>query len=85
MSRELPSVDVIVPCYNYAKYLPDCVGSILAQTGVDLRVLIADDSSPDETEAVSHALMRADSRVHYRRNPVNLRNIENYNTALAWA
>jgi hypothetical protein len=34
---------------------------------------------------VSHALMRADSRVHYRRNPVNLRNIENYNTALAWA
>jgi glycosyltransferase involved in cell wall biosynthesis len=75
---------VIVPCYNYAKYLPDCVGSILAQTGVDLRVLIADDASPDDTEAVSRALMRADSRVHYRRNPVNLRMIDNFNTALDW-
>lgn len=84
MTFDLPSVDVIVPCYNYAKYLPDCVGSILAQTGVDLRVLIADDASPDDTEAVSRELMRADSRVHYRRNPVNLRNIENYNTAFAW-
>jgi glycosyltransferase involved in cell wall biosynthesis len=85
VSFDLPSVDVIVPCYNYAKYLPDCVGSILAQAGVELRVLIADDASPDDTEAVSHALMRADRRVHYRRNPVNLRNIANYNTALAWA
>jgi glycosyltransferase involved in cell wall biosynthesis len=84
VSRDLPTIDVIVPCYNYAKYLPECVGSILAQTGVELRVLIADDASPDDTEAVSRELMRADSRVHYRRNPVNLRNIENYNTAFEW-
>ena len=49
-----------------------------------IRVLIADDASPDDTEAVSRELMRADSRVHYRRNPVNLRNIENYNTAFEW-
>jgi glycosyltransferase involved in cell wall biosynthesis len=84
VSQELPSVDVIVPCYNYAHYLPDCVGSVLAETGVRLRVLIADDASPDETEAVAQALLRADSRVAYRRNPVNLRNIENYNSALQW-
>jgi len=84
VSLDLPTVDVIVPCYNYAKYLRECVGSILAQTGVELRVLIADDASPDDTEAVSRELMRADSRVHYRRNPVNLRNIENYNSAFEW-
>src|SRR6185312_15605269 len=44
----LTSVDVVVPCYNYARFLQECVGSVLSQDGVDVRVLIIDDASIDD-------------------------------------
>src|SRR5581483_9622000 len=43
-------VDVIIPCYRYAHFLRDCVKSVTSQEGVDVRVLVIDDASPDETE-----------------------------------
>ncbi len=39
-------VDVVVPCYNYGKFLADCVtGALDDQPGTDVRVLIIDDAS----------------------------------------
>ncbi len=58
----MSSVSVIIPCYRYAQFLPECVASVLAQRDVDLRVLILDDASPDETPAAAAALAAADSR-----------------------
>jgi len=43
------SVDVVIPCYNYARFLSRCVDSVLQQQGVDVRVLIIDDASSDDT------------------------------------
>ena len=68
----MPSVDVAVPCYNYAHYLPECIDSILSQRDVDVRILIIDDQSPDNTEEVGKALAAADPRVFYTRNSQNL-------------
>jgi GT2 family glycosyltransferase len=34
----MPSVDVVIRCYNYGRYLRQCVGSVLSQEGVDVRV-----------------------------------------------
>ena len=31
-SHPNPTVSFIVPCYNYAHYLPECMGSLLAQS-----------------------------------------------------
>ena len=45
----MSSVDVVVPCYNYGRYLRACVGSILSQRDVDVRVLIIDDKSSDDS------------------------------------
>ena len=78
-------VDVFVPCYRYGRFLETCVGSILSQEGVDVRVLILDDASPDETESVGRRLERADSRVEYRRHAVNAGHIATYNEGIAWA
>jgi GT2 family glycosyltransferase len=80
----MSSVDVIVPCYNYAKYLRECVHSVLAQEGVDVKVLIIDDASPDDTPAVAAALVAGDARVSYRRHEKNLRHIATYNEGIAW-
>ena len=78
-------VDVFVPCYRYGRFLETCVSSILSQEGVDVRVLILDDASPDETEWVGRRLERADRRVEYRRHTVNLGHIATYNEGIAWA
>lgn len=39
---------VIVPVYNTAKYLRECVDSILEQTLKDIQVILVDDESPDD-------------------------------------
>lgn len=81
----LPSVGVIVPCYNYAAVLEGCVASILEQNGVDVRVLIIDDCSPDDTPSVARALAQLDSRVQWRRHEHNMGLIATANEGLAWA
>lgn len=65
------TVRVVVPCYGYAEELEGCVASLLAQQGVEVRVLIVDDASPDETPAVAARLLEADQRVEYRRQLQN--------------
>ena len=79
---KLPSVDVIVPCYNYGHLLADCVASVLHQKGVSVRVLIMDDCSRDETQLVGMRLARH-PRVEYRRHEINRGHIATYNEALA--
>ena len=80
-----PVVKVIIPCYRYAEWLPGCVASVLDQTGVDVRVLVIDDCSPDDTPAVAQELMRRDSRVEYRRHSINAGLIPTANEGLDWA
>jgi glycosyltransferase involved in cell wall biosynthesis len=67
----MSSVDVVIPCYNYAHFLKRCVESVLAQTGVDVRVLIIDDASSDNTPEVGGELARRDPRVTFRRSAKN--------------
>lgn len=78
-------VKVIVPCFNYAAYLRECVASILAQAGVEVRVLIVDDCSPDDTPEVGQRLAAEDERVTYRRHERNVGLIPTANEGLEWA
>ena len=50
------SVSIIIPCYNYARFLRQSVRSALAQTAADLEIIIVDDGSTDDTLAVAQAL-----------------------------
>jgi len=80
------SVDVVVPCYNYGRYLKRCVESLLAQENLDVRVLIIDDCSTDDSAQVGAALASADRRVQFRRHDKNLGHIATYNEGLlGWA
>lgn len=78
-----PRVDVIVPCFNYGSLLEVCVDSVRSQEGVAVRVLVMDDASTDETEAVGRRLSAADPRVEFRRHSSNHGHIATYNEALA--
>ncbi len=77
-------VDVIIPCYRYGAFLEGCVRSILDQQGVEVRILIMDDHSPDDTPEVAARLQREDARVEYRRHASNVGHIATYNEGLAW-
>src|SRR5437879_6166396 len=79
-------VDVVVPCYKYGHFLHECVGSVLAQDGVEVRVLIIDDDSPDDSAAVAAGLAAGDDRVGFRRHATNRGHIATYNEGLlGWA
>ena len=46
-ARNGPTLSVIVPVYNVATYLPECLESILGQSLTDLEVIAVDDGSTD--------------------------------------
>jgi len=76
---------VIIPCYNYARYLPACVQSVLAQERVEIEALILDDASTDESVEVAARFAAADSRVTVLAHPRNIGHIATYNEGLARA
>lgn len=63
MSHSRPEISVIVPAYKVANYLPDCVGSILAETFSDFELILVDDGSPDRTPELCDRLASTDSRI----------------------
>ena len=48
-----PRVSVCIPSYNYASYLPETLDSILAQTYPDYEIIVVDDASKDDSQAVA--------------------------------
>ena len=48
----MSKVDVIIPAYNAARFLPAAIESVIAQTEPDWRIVLVDDGSTDETHAV---------------------------------
>lgn len=64
-------ISVVIPTFNRAKMVCDCVASVLAQRGVSLEVVVVDDCSPDETGEMVSARFGSDGRVKYLRNERN--------------
>lgn len=80
---ERPLVSVCIPTYRGAEYLAQAIDSVLAQTLTDFELVIVDDQSPDDTEAI--VARYTDPRIRYLRNPVNLGPEGNWNRCLSEA
>lgn len=44
---------VVIPCYDQAKYLPEAIESVLAQTHKPHEIIVVNDGSPDDTRYVA--------------------------------
>ena len=63
----MPLISVVIPTYNSAQYLPATLRSVLAQTLGDLEIIVVDDGSTDETEAVIQGLQS--DKIRYIKQP----------------
>lgn len=77
------SVSVVIPCYNYGRFLAQCIWSVThRQPGIDLDIVIVDDCSTDDSLAVAKRLQRADKRIRIIAHKQNQGHITTYNDGL---
>jgi glycosyltransferase involved in cell wall biosynthesis len=58
-----PLVSILLPNYNYARYLPEAIGSAIRQTYPKWELIVCDDGSTDSSCAVVEQFVRQDGRI----------------------
>lgn len=76
------SVTVVVPNFNYARFLPGAVDSVLGQAGVVVDVVIVDDASTDDSVEVAERIVANDGRVRVVRHTTNRGAVATFNDGL---
>ena len=70
MQPNFPLLSVVVPVYNTADYLRDCVNSIVNQTYKNLEIILVDDGSTDASGLMCDDFAAKDCRIRvfHKRN-----------------
>ena len=69
--ENMPLVSIITPVYNAARWLPETLASVRAQTLDDWEHILVDDGSKDSSIAIVEDAAAADPRVRLLRTPRN--------------
>lgn len=80
-----PRVSIVIPCYNYGRFLPEAVQSALDQPEVDIEVVIAENGSTDNSLQVARELAASDARIHVYTHPETNPMLVNFNDGLRHA
>jgi glycosyltransferase involved in cell wall biosynthesis len=80
--RETVTVSVVIPCYNYGRYLTDSISSALEQENVEVQVLVVDDASTDDSVSVAREMAASDKRIQLVTHNENQGHIRTYNDGL---
>ena len=83
--NNLPLVSIGIPTYNRAHSLSRALESALAQDYGNLEIVISDNASTDDTQAICEQFAQQNARVRYVRQPVNRGAVANFNAALQQA
>jgi glycosyltransferase involved in cell wall biosynthesis len=78
MSNQSPKVSIGIPVYNGENFIQKALDSLLNQTFEDFELIISDNASTDQTEAICQTYVAQDKRVRYLRNPENIGASGNY-------
>jgi hypothetical protein len=70
LATHSPRVAIVVPARDEADAIEASVSSMLAQEGVDLRVVVVNDGSKDDTGAILDRLAAGDPRLEVIHDPV---------------
>ncbi len=61
-----PLVSIVIPCYNYGRFVAEAVDSVLAQTFRNFEILVIDGGSSPESLALLRSLERPQTQIFYR-------------------
>lgn len=67
----MQKLSVIIPVYNTAVYLKECLESIINQTYADLEIICVDDCSPDNSAEIIKEYAAKDNRIKYIKHMDN--------------
>ena len=68
----MPLISIITPVYNAARWLPETLASVRAQTLADWEQILVDDGSTDDSVAIVEAAAREDARFRLLRTQSNM-------------
>ncbi len=80
--KRMPKVSIGMPVYNGAAYICKALDSLLAQSFDDFDLIISDNASTDETQAICQAYAKKDARIRYVRQEKNMGPIGNFDFVL---
>lgn len=81
-SSDTSLVHIGMPVFNGEENIENALYSLLNQTYNNIRVLISDNASTDDTRHICERICAEDERVSYVRQPVNLGPTANFNAVL---
>ncbi len=77
-----PQVSIGMPVYNGAQFIREALDSLLAQTFTNFELIISDNASTDDTEAICRDYAVKDARIRYVRQAKNLGATANFKFVL---
>jgi glycosyltransferase involved in cell wall biosynthesis len=84
MTVDQPLVTILTPVYNGAKYLSECIESVLSQDYNNWEYIIVNNCSSDLTLEIATRYALSDSRIRVVSNPHFVDVIENHNIAFTY-
>jgi glycosyltransferase involved in cell wall biosynthesis len=81
--RHTPLVSVVTPFYNTARYLAECIDSVLSQRTIRFEYLLVNNCSTDGSREIACTYAEKDPRIRLIDNRRFVGQVENYNGALA--
>jgi glycosyltransferase domain-containing protein len=85
MDESAPLVTIAIPTYDRRQTLERTLESARGQTYPHLEIVISDNASADDTEALCRSVAAEDPRIRYLRQTENRGPTENFNTLFAAA
>ena len=76
----MPKVSVIVPVYKVEEYLPKCLDSLVNQTLTDIEIIVVNDGSTDNSQAIidTYAANHSDIIKAYTKSNGGLSDARNF-------